>query len=93
MNTRFEELASQTKLQGWQHDVDAFKKFNKQRNELLHHGDPAVSITVSVTEDEVRHFQDLVERYISLVLFGDAQVYPDHWIRRPAKSNETQEPG
>lgn len=84
LNSRFEQLASQAKLPGWQHDVDAFKKFNKQRNDLIHQGDPGVKITVSVTEDEVRHFQDMVERYVSLLLFGDAQVYQDQWLRRPS---------
>jgi hypothetical protein len=83
LNSRFEELARTAGLPGWEQDIAAFRTFNKMRNDLLHQGEPGVRISVSVTEDEVRHFQDLVERYVSFRVFGDALVYSDHWLPRP----------
>ena len=84
LTSRFTDLATSAKLPGWERDVEGFKKFNKMRNDLLHQGETGVSVTVSVTEDEARHLQDLVERYVSLRLFGDAIVYPDRWLPRPS---------
>lgn len=79
LQARFEEMASEAQLNGWQRDVKAFKLFNRVRNDLLHRGDPEVKMLVSVGQEEVRQLEDLVERYVCYVLFRDERVYQSRW--------------
>jgi hypothetical protein len=82
---RFRLLAQRAEMPGWERDVAAFRRFNATRNSLLHRGEAEVHLAVPVGEDEVRQLQDLVERYVSYRLFGDATVYSSchRWTRRP----------
>lgn len=75
LGLRFEALANEAKLTGYENDVVAFRKFNKIRNSLLHRGDPNIKLTVSVGEEDTQQLEDLVERYISWILFRDKIVY------------------
>ncbi len=76
---RFEALANEAKLIGYENDIVAFKKFNKIRNSLLHRGDPNIKLTVSFGKEETQQLEDLVERYISWILFRDNIVYQTRW--------------
>ena len=75
---RFEELAAQVKLPGWELDVEAFKKYNRMRNLLLHRGDRRVRIHIDFEENS-RTLEDLVERYVAARLIGTTAVYPSKW--------------
>jgi len=79
LEVRFAELAEKANLTRWQSDVDAFSRFNKLRNALLHRGDPSVKLQVSISEDEVHTLEDIVERYVSYAIFGDGLVYKSRW--------------
>jgi hypothetical protein len=82
---RFRQMAQQVAMPGWERDADAFTRFNQLRNALLHRGDPGIRLVVSVSEEEVRQLQDIVERYVSQCLFGDAFVYQSthRWTTPP----------
>ncbi len=86
LNTRFEEFARQASLPGWELDVQAFKKFNRMRNLLLHTGDRNLSELINF-EEATRTLEDLVERYVSFALFGSAVVYSSKW--RPSRTANT----
>jgi hypothetical protein len=79
LNERFEQLAKDAKIDGWEADVVAFKRFNSMRNKLLHRGDPNVRLATPISDEEIRHLEDIAERYISWALFGDGVVYPSRW--------------
>lgn len=79
LDERFEDLARTAKLPGWEADIDAFTKFKRMRNVLLHGSDKDVRQSVSVGLEEVRTLKDLVEGYVNYVLFQDAKVYRSRW--------------
>ena len=72
---RFKEWATDAALPGWTQDVEAFEKFQKMRNSLVHRGDRSVKSHITVAEDDVRTLEDIAARYVSLALFGNANVY------------------
>lgn len=75
LTTMFEELANEANYQTKDDDIEAFKKFNKVRNELLH-GGRVGNIGTSVLENANKViFLDLVERYINWICFRDNQYY------------------
>jgi hypothetical protein len=73
--SRFEKWAAQAALPGWAEDITAFKEFQKMRNLLVHAGQKGIEYRVTVGAKEVRTLEDIAERYVSLALFGDADVY------------------
>jgi hypothetical protein len=85
LNERFRHMAQGFAMPGWEQDAEAFAKFNRTRNLLLHRGEPSVELIVDVSEEEVRQLEDLVERYVCFALFGDAAVYQtrNRWAKRP----------
>jgi hypothetical protein len=83
LNARFEYFARRRAIPGWELDVKAFKRYNRMRNQLLHRGDRNIRPHVSF-ENETRTLEDLVERYVSLFVFGEADVYKTRW--RPERS-------
>ena len=87
----FVELATKAKLQGWEADIEAFRKFKRMRNILVHGVDETVQQQVTVTEKEVRTLSDLVEQYVNWVLFRDSNVYRSRW--RPPRPTETADNG
>ena len=74
LNARFEELAKKHALPGWELDVEAFKKFNRMRNLLLHMGNKRLSTHINF-EQNTRTLEDLVERYVALEIVGTPTVY------------------
>jgi hypothetical protein len=86
LSERFELLAQDAKMAGWENDVIAFRKFNRIRNHLVHQGDSNLDLQVPVSEDEVRQLEDLTERYVSLALFGDGRVYTSRY--RPTSNQQ-----
>lgn len=74
LNARFEELAKRHALPGWELDVEAFKKFNRMRNLLLHMGNKRLSAHIDF-EQNSRTLEDLVERYVALEIVGTPSVY------------------
>lgn len=78
LTARFEMLASHFKLPGWELDVQAFKKYNRMRNLLLHRGDRRVRGHIDFKETS-RTLEDLVERYVAARLLGTTAVYPSKW--------------
>ena len=85
LSERFEDWAAKAALHGWANDVAAFRKFCKMRNSLVHRGQPEVEFRVTIEPDDVRTLEDIVERYVSLALFGDANVYQSK--KRPARES------
>ncbi len=83
LNSRFEAFARSAAIPGWELDVQAFKKFNRMRNLLLHAGKKNVRSHINFDEN-TRTLEDLVERYISFALTGSAEVYPSRW--RPLRN-------
>lgn len=79
LGDRFEAMAQDAKMSGWENDIIAFRKFNRIRNSLVHQGDSNLDLQVPVSEDEVRQLEDLAERYVSLALFGDGRVYTSQY--------------
>jgi hypothetical protein len=79
LEQRFENLAREAQLPGWESDVEAFKRFNFIRNRLFHRGELNVRLQVSIGETEVRSLEDLVERYVNFALFSDNAVYQTRW--------------
>jgi hypothetical protein len=79
LDERFVYLAQSAQLPGWEGDVEAFRKFKRLRNALVHRGDKDVQHQLSVGEEEIRTLTDLVERYVNFVIFRDAQVYESRW--------------
>ena len=72
---RFANWAAKAALPGWKNDVAAFRRFYKMRNSLVHQGQAGVEFRVTVEPEDVRTLEDIAERYVSLALFGDANVY------------------
>lgn len=87
LTVRFEHLAKEAQIVGWESDIVAFKRFNSIRNRILHHGDKNIEMIVPIEkeiEDETRQLEDLAERYISWVLFRSGKPYqskyrPQRW--------------
>ncbi|WP_411725479.1 hypothetical protein [Methyloglobulus sp.] len=81
--SRFEKWATDVALPGWEQDVMAFKHFQKMRNSLVHAGNKHVKSLITVVADDVRTLENIAARYVSLALFGDANVYqiPRHTDR------------
>jgi len=71
---RFKKWATDAALPGWEQDVMAFTQFNKMRNLLVHTGNRRVKSHITVAADDVRTLEDIAARYVSLALFGDANV-------------------
>lgn len=79
LDDRFEDIATTAKLSGWKADIEAFRKFKRMRNMLVHGNDTNVQQKLTVGEEEVRTLQDLVERYVNYCLFRDNNVYRSRW--------------
>lgn len=79
LTSRFEQLAKDKNLDGWEKDVKAFRKFNRMRNLLLHQAKDDVNLSILINDQEIKNLtiqlEDLVERYVSIRLFGDMNVY------------------
>ena len=72
LQSRFESIAREAEEAGFPNreaDVEAFKKFNRIRNALLHRGEGNVELQVTVGQDQTQQLEDLVERYIHFALF------------------------
>ena len=82
LNSRFEEFAKSAAIPGWELDVEAFKKFNRMRNLLLHAGNKNVRGHIDF-EQNTRTLEDLVERYVSVALLGTPDVYKS--TKRPTR--------
>ena len=78
----FEDVLS---LPDWEDDVTTFKRFNKLRNLLFHIGKPGMEYHVEKELEDMSVLEDLSERYVSLALFGDSNVYKSSYRRARAK--------
>lgn len=79
LNERFIDFAVTANMAGYEADIEAFKKFNRMRNQLLHRGDTDIQQHVRIGEEENRSFADIVERYINFFFFRDNKVYQSRW--------------
>jgi len=85
--SRFAEMAKEAKIDGWEVDVQAFKRFNSIRNKLLHRGERDVQLTISLDnelQEESRQLEDIAERYVSWTFFRDGVVYQSRY--RPVRN-------
>jgi hypothetical protein len=73
---RFKSWAGSVRIKGWELDIYGFRKFLRMRNLLLHRGEDRIDFKVRLDEEDLRYIEDMAERYVSLSLFGDAEVYP-----------------
>lgn len=99
LNKRFELLAEKYKLEGWEKDIKAFKKFNRMRNDLFHGHTTKISELVVLPEDAdtpeeapgkindsiTMKLEDIVERYLCKAIFGDENVYLSFWREQKNK--------
>lgn len=85
--SRFEAFAQTEKIEGWEADIKAFKKYNRTRNLLLHAGKANVLSHIDI-DQETRTLEDLVERYVAIYVFGNSAVYASKW--RPLRANPTK---
>ena len=94
LNERFEQLAKAMELPGWKRDIKAFHRFNASRNKLLHEGSSSIELSFGGEkefQEERQYLEDLAERYVCRVLFGDAAVYPSRWRPKAIRSEEPAE--
>lgn len=93
LTARFEMLAKEAQIPGWETDIEAFKRFYTMRNALVHRGDPQVRLQVPASKpnkEDVSTLEDITERYVSYALFRDANVYDSPWRpRRPPRLIES----
>ncbi len=75
LNARFEAFARKSNIPGWETDVVDFKEYNRMRNLLFHAGRKDIRTHINI-EKETRTLEDLVERYLSVALLGNHDVYP-----------------
>ncbi len=73
---RFTHWATNAALPGWKDDIIAFKRFYQMRNHLVHRGTSAVELRVTLESKDVKSLEDITERYVSLAILGEANVYP-----------------
>lgn len=69
LNQRFERLAREAALPGLENDIEAFKKFNKIRNGLLHRGKRDIQLSVLITGDDTKSLDQLVQKYLKWFFF------------------------
>ena len=81
LNDRFREFARLSGYSLWERDVEAFGKFNKMRNAMLHRGEQGASTVQLVDDHVVADLEDLAERYVSQSLFGNMNVYESRYRR------------
>lgn len=72
---RFRALAERASAKTQENDIEAFARFNRIRNALVHRGDDAIQLRLELDQDQVSTLEDLAERYVSFALFGDMNVY------------------
>ena len=87
--SRFRALAKQANMPTQKADIEAFRRFKEMRNSLVHRGKNTIQLVVShpeISDKELHAFEDIVERYVSYVLFGDLEIYQGHW-RKPLEPN------
>lgn len=84
LSSMFEELAREANFESCDDDLDAFKKFNFNRNKLIHGGSSDELGTILLKNNKRVNFQDLVERYVNWVFFGDDQYYVTRYRERVA---------
>jgi hypothetical protein len=87
LSSRFEFFAKSKKIEGWEDDVKAFKKFNRMRNLILHAGRSKAQHHLKIKGQTVT-LEDLVERYVSMALFGSTDVYQSRWRPKRDKGGE-----
>lgn len=83
---RFVSMARHYSLSTCDSDIEAFRKFNRVRNAILHRAHSTPEMMVMVGNGEIQTFEDLVERYVSCVVFGDANVYQSRY-RQPGRAD------
>jgi hypothetical protein len=76
---RFALLASESGVPDYPRDVEAFKKFARIRNGLVHRGDLRVRLDVDISEEDRQGIGDLAERYVCTLVFNDMRVYQSRW--------------
>ena len=84
LNSMFEELAREANFESHEDDLEAFKKFNINRNNLVHGGASDKLGTILLKNNKRIDFQDIVERYVNWVFFGDDQYYVTRYRERVA---------
>lgn len=92
LDARFRKLATDAGWPSAEDDVSAFIAFNKIRNALIHRGDDDIKLQVTVGDNQVASLEDLAERYVCFVLYGDMQVYKSRWRPMRAQKNNDRTP-
>src|SRR3989338_3637795 len=86
--SRFNEMAKESQIEGWEADVEAFKRFNSIRNNLLHRGKRKIELAISVGKEVTSQLEDIAERYVSRILFKDSVVYQSRWRHQRSRSQK-----
>jgi len=75
LTSRFDNMAEEAKLYGWESDKVVFASMNRIRNGLIHRGEAAVELTFSVSKDETIYMEELAEKYVNWALMHDDNVH------------------
>ena len=83
--SRFVTLAKQAGMPTWKADIEALRHYKKMRDGLVHRGNNNIQLVLShpkIGDTELQAFEDIVERYVSYVLFSNLEMYQSYW-RKP----------
>jgi hypothetical protein len=83
--SRFVTLAEQADMPTREADIEALRHYKQMRDGLIHRGNNNIQLVVphpQIGDKESHAFEDIVERYVSYVLFGDLEIYQSYW-RKP----------
>ena len=79
LEDRFEILANEVGFPTAKKDIEAFKRFNKIRNDLHHRGDASANIIIDLDSSTIHSLEDIAERYVNFAIFADRGIYKSSW--------------
>lgn len=75
----FVDLAEHANFETQEDDIEAFKLFNKVRNDLMHGGTETNLHSVKLKSGKSVVFESFVERYVNWAYFEDTSIYPSRY--------------
>ncbi|MEQ1764550.1 MAG: hypothetical protein ABL984_15580 [Pyrinomonadaceae bacterium] len=82
LEERFEKFAREVNYKSVEEDINAFRRFNKIRNDLHHRGDASANIVIDLDSSTVHSLEDIMERYVNYAIFADRRIYRSTWRPR-----------
>lgn len=76
LTTRFNRVATEAKLDNWESDIVAFKRFYEIRNNLLHRGDASIASEPLVNNEDLRGLEFIAQKYVRYLLYNKRKSMP-----------------